>query len=129
MQLTRSLHRNAQQHPDGVATVFGERERTWAECRTRVASLAAGLRSLGVQPGARVGMLALNSDRYHEYLLATWWLGAVVNPLNTRWSVTELVFGLNDSGTTVLLVDDAFTPLLPELLSGAPRGAGGRALR
>ena len=31
MELTQSLHRNVQQSPDDVATVFGDRVRTWSE--------------------------------------------------------------------------------------------------
>src|SRR5688572_18237295 len=108
MNLTQSLHRSVQQDPDGTATVFGDRTRTWAECGDRVARLAAGLQQAGVGVGDRVAMLSLNSDRYHEYLLATWWAGAVVNPVNVRWSAAEIAYSLEDSGSKVLLVDDTF---------------------
>ena len=40
MQLTQSLHRNIQQHGDQIATVFGDRTRTWAESGERIARLA-----------------------------------------------------------------------------------------
>ena len=72
MYLTQSLHRNLQLDPDGVCTVYGGRTRTWSESADRVVRLAAGLKSLGVAQGDRVAILSLNSDRYHEYLLATW---------------------------------------------------------
>ncbi len=54
----------------------------------RTASLAwpRGCTQIGVASGDRVAILSLNSDRYHEYLLATWWAGGVVNPVNFRWS-------------------------------------------
>jgi acyl-CoA synthetase (AMP-forming)/AMP-acid ligase II len=120
MHLTQSLHRNVQQDPDGVATIFGDRVTTWTESRDRVARLAAGLLSLGVQRGDRVAILSLNSDRYHEYLFATWWVGAVVNPVNVRWSPAEIAYSLEDSGTKVLFVDDAFGPVVPAVLSAAP---------
>jgi long-chain acyl-CoA synthetase len=45
-------------------TIFGERRRTFREAADRVARLAAALRRVGVRPGDRVAMLALNSDRY-----------------------------------------------------------------
>jgi acyl-CoA synthetase (AMP-forming)/AMP-acid ligase II len=120
MNLTQSLHRAKQQDPSGVATVFGDRVRTWAESADRIARLAAGLQSLGVQPGDRVGILSLNSDRYHEALFATWWAGGVVNPINIRWSAAEIAYSLEDSGTEVLLVDDMFLPLVPAVREGAP---------
>jgi acyl-CoA synthetase (AMP-forming)/AMP-acid ligase II len=115
MEMTAALHRAAQQHPDRVLTIFGDRERTTAESADRVARLAAGLRTLGVSDGDRVGILALNSDRYHEYLLAVPWAGGVVNPVNIRWSPAEIVYSLIDSDTSVLLVDDAFAKLIPTL--------------
>lgn len=68
-----------------------------------------------MQPGDRVAYLGLNSDRYYEYLFAVPWIGAVVNPVNIRWSPAEIGYSLLDSGTRVLLVDDAFAKLLPAL--------------
>lgn len=120
MYLTQSLHRNTQQDPDGIATLFGDRVRTWSQSRDRIARLAAGLGSLGVRAGDRVAMLGLNSDRYHEYLFATWWLGAVVTPVNIRWSPAEIAYSLDDAGASVLLVDDEFSPLLGQIRAAAP---------
>ncbi|WP_280482015.1 long-chain-fatty-acid--CoA ligase [Nocardia cyriacigeorgica] len=112
MYLTQSLHRALQQRPGDIATICGDRVRTVAESADRVARFAGALHALGVQRGERVGILALNSDRYHEYYLAVPWLGAVANPVNIRWSVAEIVYSLQDSDTTVLLVDDAFAPMI-----------------
>ncbi|GAA1835441.1 long-chain fatty acid--CoA ligase [Pseudonocardia ailaonensis] len=120
MYLTQGLHRAVQQHPDAVMTVFGNRTRTFAEVADRVARFAAALRAHGVAPGDRVAMLALNSDRYHEYLLAVPWADAVLNPVNIRWSPVEIAYSLRDSGTRVLLVDDAFAPMIPALREAAP---------
>ncbi|MFE3060400.1 long-chain fatty acid--CoA ligase [Nocardia sp. NPDC059239] len=115
MYLTQGLHRAVQHNPDGVMTVHGERIRTFREVADRVARLAGALRGLGVTSGDRVAMLALNSDRYSEYLLAVPWADAVVNPVNVRWSTAEIVYSFVDSGTTVLFIDDTFAPLLPAI--------------
>ena len=115
MNITQALHRAAAQTPELPATIFGDRVRSWAQCRDRVARLAGALRGLGVSADDRVGILSLNSDRYHEILLAVPWAGGVVNPVNTRWSVREIAFSLVDSGTRILFVDDAFAGALPEL--------------
>jgi acyl-CoA synthetase (AMP-forming)/AMP-acid ligase II len=120
MYLTQGLHRAVQQQPDEIMTVFGERRRTFREVADRVARLAGALRQLGVRDGDRVAMLALNSDRYNEYLFAVPWAGAVLNPVNTRWSVAEISYSLRDSGTRVLLVDDAFAPMVSELREACP---------
>ena len=121
MDITAALHRAVQQTPDLPATVFGDRTRTWAECADRVARFASALRGLGVEPGDRVAMLALNSDRYHEYLLAVPWADAVLNPVNVRWSPVEMAYSLRDSDTRVLLVDDTFAATAPALLAECPQ--------
>ncbi|KXF51340.1 fatty-acid--CoA ligase [Rhodococcus sp. SC4] len=120
MYLTQGLHRATQQTPNRPATIFRDRVFTFAEQRDRVARLAGGLRALGVRDGDRVAMLALNSDRYCEYYLAVPWAGAVLNPVNIRWSAAEIAYSLTDSGTSVLLVDDAFVTTVATITGGYP---------
>jgi acyl-CoA synthetase (AMP-forming)/AMP-acid ligase II len=118
--LTLGLQRAVRQTPDLPATIFGDRVRTWAESADRVARFASALRALGVASGDRVGILSHNSDVYHEFLLAVPWADAVVVPANTRWSPAEIAFSLVDSDTAVLLVDEAFAPMVPRLRAEAP---------
>lgn len=106
--LTQMLHQNTRLRPTALATEFQGRARTHAEFMDRVARLAAGLRQAGVKRGDRVGMLALNSDRYFEMYFAIWWAGAAVNPINTRWAAPEIAFSLDDCGTAVVILDDTF---------------------
>ncbi|HYM04429.1 MAG TPA: long-chain fatty acid--CoA ligase [Stellaceae bacterium] len=117
MSITQGVKRNVQQNCDGNATTFGSRTQSWGQFQDRVARLAGGLKSLGVAPGDRVAILALNSDRYLEYFVAVPWAGAVLVPLNIRWSVAENVYSLNDSGAVVLLVDDAFSKMAAPILA------------
>jgi acyl-CoA synthetase (AMP-forming)/AMP-acid ligase II len=109
MYLTQPIKRNAQLYPDKVATCCGSRRHTWTELVERVAKLAGALQKLGIKPGDRIAILALNSDRYYEYFFAVPWMGAVLVPLNIRWSIKENVYSLEDSGSTVLIVDDAYS--------------------
>jgi len=90
MYLTQSLHRNAQQMPDVIATIYGGRSFTHAHTLDRVARLAASLRTHGVGAGDRVAILALNSDRYYQWLYPVAWADAVVVPVNIRWSAKEI---------------------------------------
>jgi acyl-CoA synthetase (AMP-forming)/AMP-acid ligase II len=120
MQITQSLHRAVQAVPHEVCTVFGERKRTFAEVADRVARFAGALQQLGVGDGERVGIYALNSDRYHEVLLAVPWAGGVVNPVNVRWSPAEVAYSLVDCQTEILLVDDAFIGTIAEVREKAP---------
>jgi acyl-CoA synthetase (AMP-forming)/AMP-acid ligase II len=97
MYLIQGLRRPGQIRPHGLSTVFRDRRRTWAETVERVTRFAGGLRTAGVQPGDRVGILALNSDHYYELLYAIPWLGAVMVPINTRLAVPEIAYILEDS--------------------------------
>jgi acyl-CoA synthetase (AMP-forming)/AMP-acid ligase II len=117
MYLTQGLHRSSRATPHQTMTICAERRRTFTEVAERVARLAGAFRSLGARNGDRIAILSLNSDRYQEYLLATPWAGAVVNPINIRWSAAEIAYSLRDSDTRILLIDDTFAPLLSELRS------------
>ena len=112
--LTQSLHRAVQQHPDRVAVRFGHRQRTFREFADRVARLAGALQKLGMRAGDRVAMLSLNSDRYLEYQMAVPWAGGVLNPCNIRWSASEILYSLDDSGSSILLVDETFRALVEQ---------------
>jgi acyl-CoA synthetase (AMP-forming)/AMP-acid ligase II len=67
-------------------------------------------------PGDRVAMLALNADRYLEFFYGTWWGGGAVNPCNIRWSAAEVAYSLDDCDSRILIVDDQFKAMVPELL-------------
>ncbi|WP_298212092.1 AMP-binding protein [Acidovorax sp.] len=83
--------------------------------------IAAGLRSLAPKDGARIGILALNSMAYMQLMLGAAWAGLVAVPLNLRWSVKELAYAVEDSQMDVLLIDDPFLSLVPQLQAAAPR--------
>jgi acyl-CoA synthetase (AMP-forming)/AMP-acid ligase II len=121
MLLTQALRRLGQLAPKQIATVDGVERRSWAEVCDRVARLAGGLKGLGVKPGERVAILALNSTRYMETYFAILWMGGVVVPLNIRWSFEELAYGLTDSEPDVLFIDKTFLAQLPGLRERWPR--------
>ena len=108
MNVTHGLRRALQVNAGGVAMICGDRQRTWAEVGERVARFAGALRSLGVGAGDRVAVLMLNQDRYLELYLAVAWAGAVIVPVNIRWSPAEIEDSLRDCRPAVLVVDDAF---------------------
>jgi acyl-CoA synthetase (AMP-forming)/AMP-acid ligase II len=108
MYLTQGLCRAVQKKPDAIATIFRERRQTFRQLADRVARLATVFKSLGLKPDDRVAILSLNSDRYIEFYLAIWWAGGAANPVNIRWSANEIAYSLDDCGTEILIVDDAF---------------------
>jgi len=70
-QMTQPLRSAAALTPGKLATVYDDRSTTWLELRGRTAILADAIRRLGVSAGDRTAILALNSDRYLEYLYAS----------------------------------------------------------
>ena len=94
MKITQSLHRSVQIDPNRLMTVDGDRRITAKESFERVSKLAGALIAYGLSVDDRVAILAQNSDRYHEVLLAVPWAAGVVVPLNSRWSPDEVTFAL-----------------------------------
>ncbi|MGI9133295.1 MAG: AMP-binding protein, partial [Rhodoferax sp.] len=119
MYLTQALHRGVQQHPHRAAVRTGSLVRSYQEFADRVARLAGALQALGMASGDRVAMLSLNSDKYFEYQFAVPWGGGVLNPCNIRWSASEILFSLDDSGSTILLVDATFRPMVEQFRAQA----------
>lgn len=115
MYLTQPLHKARREQPNQEAVIFAGRRHTFAAFTERVATLAGVLRELGIAEGDRVGILALNSDRYIEAIFAALWAGGVFNTVNIRWNAAEIAYSLGDCGTRLLLVDDEFVPLLDEV--------------
>lgn len=105
--LTQFLRRAAQVNPHGVATRYADRQTTWHETHYRVQHAAGFLCQQGVELNSMVAILANNSDRYFEWLFAIPWAGAVVAPLNTRWSHNELNTAIEELSPRMLIVDAA----------------------
>jgi len=117
MNLTQPLHKACRERPAATATISGGRRQSWQQLAERVARLAGVLRAAGLQAGDRVGILGLNSARYLECLYATWWVGGVINPINTRWTAPEIAASLDDCATRLLLIDAEFRHLLEPIRS------------
>ena len=120
MQITQFMRRAVQTNGNGIATRMGERTHTWHQFAGRCARLAGALTGLGLVKGDRVGILALNSDRYLEAFFGLASAGIIFVPINTRLAPPEMEFWLADSGCVGLLVDDAFAAVLPAIRGGTP---------
>jgi acyl-CoA synthetase (AMP-forming)/AMP-acid ligase II len=62
----------------------------------------------------------MNSDRYLEAFYGVIWAGGILVPINFRFSVAEIIYCLNDCAAEILIVDDAFMPMLSDLRAQAP---------
>ncbi|MGD0311280.1 MAG: AMP-binding protein [Acidimicrobiales bacterium] len=116
----RLLIPRVEQFPDKVAiidvTAEGTRYRgTFADHLDRLLRLVNSMPSvLGVEPGDRFAVLAMNSHEYLELYHAAMFGAGIINPLNMRLSPSELAYVLNDSGSRVVFTDPVFAPLLDQ---------------
>lgn len=118
ISLPGMIERAARLNPNGDATRYGDRCCSWHELQIRISQLASGLQTFGLEEGDRIGILSLNSDRYYEAVFAVPWAGYTVVPMNTRWALPENEYAITDSGTRVLLFDDAFMGQAQAMVEG-----------
>src|SRR5580704_15875470 len=69
-------------------------------------TLARRLLDDGVTKGDRVAIASRNLPQWVIAFWGTVLTGAVVVPINAWWTTEELQYGLSDSGTSVLFVDE-----------------------
>src|SRR5664280_811408 len=88
-------------------------EGTFATHIDRLLRLASAMRSeLGVEPGDRFAVLAMNGHEFIELYHAALFGAGIINPLNIRFTPPELAYVLNDSGSKVVFTDPVFATLV-----------------
>jgi fatty-acyl-CoA synthase len=89
---------------------------TYRELRRRVGRLASALAGIGVRPGDTVGVLDWDSNRFLEAFFAVPMMGAVLQTVNVRLPPEQVAYTINHAGSSILLVNDEFVPLLQGLM-------------
>jgi long-chain acyl-CoA synthetase len=108
-------------HGDQTFLVYEDERITFAEHFRAAAGLARTLIDrFGVRPGDRVAIAMRNLPEWVTAFWAAIAAGAVVVPLNAWWTGAELAYGLSDSGTTVVFVDEERRERIRPYLSEAP---------
>jgi fatty-acyl-CoA synthase len=121
MDLSDLIERNAAFAPAKAAIHFEGETLTYAAFAARIAQTARALQAeLGVVSGDRVAILSLNRPDYLVLLYACARLGAILVPINWRLAVAEQLFILCDAGAKVLVLEQAFAAILPELQQRLP---------
>ncbi|BBY86431.1 3-((3aS,4S,7aS)-7a-methyl-1,5-dioxo-octahydro-1H-inden-4-yl)propanoate--CoA ligase FadD3 [Mycolicibacterium tokaiense] len=83
------LDRIARELPEHQALVTAEKTLTYAQLRAEVRRAAAAMIDLGVAAGDRVAIWSPNTWHWVVACLATHYAGAIVVPLNTRYTAGE----------------------------------------
>ncbi|RXH19484.1 class I adenylate-forming enzyme family protein [Bradyrhizobium guangzhouense] len=119
MDLCSLIDRNAAFAPDKTAIAFEGQQLSYAAFAHRIERIATVLKQqFSVGRGDRVAILSQNRPDYMVLLYACARLGAMLVPLNWRLAVAEQLFILTDSGAKVLVLEQAFAGVLPELAPG-----------
>ena len=102
--------RVANEHPNNPALVLRHQNVDWtySELQQRVDQLAAGLISLGIEPGDRVGIWGPNSAEWVLTQLATAKMGAIMVCINPAYRLYELEYALNKVECKALITDEQF---------------------
>jgi len=116
----RCLLRAAQEYPDKVGIVDGDKRITYAQFWDRSARLASALAGLGVGPGDRVASLSFNSSELLELYYGVPMARAILLSLNVRLSPEEQAYILEHSGSKLVVFDPEFLPLAESLHESLP---------
>lgn len=116
----RFLRYAEQQYPERTAVVCGGLRFTYRQFAGRAWRLAGALRGLGIRPGERVAFLSMNCHRLLEAYYGVIAAGAVLLPLNFRLAAHELAYILNDSGASILFLEQEFLPLVESFRGELP---------
>ncbi|AMM24142.1 AMP-binding protein [Variovorax sp. PAMC 28711] len=114
--LSDYLRRWAAQQPDKAAVIFYGATTTYAELDAQSDRCAALLASHGVGNGERVAVMLGNCPQFHIVFFAILKLGAVHVPVNPLFKEQEMLYELNDSGATVLVVLDQLAEMAHKVL-------------
>ena len=115
--ITRARARVA---PGDVAQLFEGRATTYGELDERSNRCAQGFIAEGCKPGARVGFIGKNSDRYFEMLHGAFKAKSVVVGVNWRLAIPEIAYVLNDAKAEMVFVGAEFYDIVAEALKERP---------
>ncbi len=125
--LSDLLFEQAQRYPDRPAVIAGDRTVTYAQLARRAGCIAAGLRTLGVRRGDRVGLLINNRAEWLDAFFGASILGALTVAFSTWSRRDELAWMLADSGVRTLIALDRFgdQPFADDLQALIPEARAG----
>jgi long-chain acyl-CoA synthetase len=100
------LEHAAKQFPGNPAISFLGRTTTYSMLAAEVDRVAAGLQSIGVKRGTKVGLLLPNTPTFIVYYFAILKAGGTVVNFNPLYTLEELTFQVKDSETEIMVTHD-----------------------
>jgi fatty-acyl-CoA synthase len=114
-------HTPLAQAPDQMIVYRDMKRFTYRQLRERIGRLASGLARLGVGAGDTVGVLDWDSNRFLEAYFAVPMMGAVLQTVNVRLPPERIAYTIDHAGSSVLLVNDEFVPMLEGIKDQLPK--------
>jgi len=105
MKALRQICEVAVGRGDETFIVYGDRSYSFGEFITTAYTTSRGLQAFGVGHGDRVAVLSQNNPEWCLTFWGTVNIGAILVGLNGWWTTDEIVYGLQDSGSKVLVAD------------------------
>ena len=109
------LEEAARKYPNTPCTIFKGAKISYREMNELTDRLAAGLASLGVKKGDRVGIFMPNTPQFVLAYFAILKIGAVVVATNPLYTPREIEHQVNDAGIEVMIVMSNFYKLIKEV--------------
>jgi len=120
MSLTSIVRRAAQVNARGPAVIDGPVRTSWSAFADRVARVAGGLAALGLRPGDRVAILAVNHASFLELQYAVLWAGGILVPVNYRLSANEISYIVGAAAACMIVADPQFERVVRDVVSNVP---------
>jgi len=114
------LERARRLYPEKEAVVCDGTRLTYAELHERCRKIAAYLRDVGIGRGDVVSILLFNCHHFLEAYFATSYLGAILNPINTRLLGTEISAILRDARSRMLITERRYAGELEKVVDSLP---------
>ena len=102
------LEESARMYPDTPCTIFKGAKISYREMNAITDRLAAGLASVGIKKGDRVGIFIPNTPQFVMAYFAILKIGGIVVATNPMYSPREIKHQANDAGVEVMIVMSNF---------------------
>ncbi|WJH37936.1 acyl--CoA ligase (plasmid) [Aliirhizobium terrae] len=111
MNLAEAIEINAKARPDHIAIIEGDRRLTYRELAGAIATAAARLQAAGVGREDIIGLCLKDSAEHLIFLYALARIGAVILPMDVRWTEAEKLRVAAHFETKFILVEPDSDPV------------------
>ncbi|GAF19259.1 LOW QUALITY PROTEIN: long-chain-fatty-acid-CoA ligase [Bacillus sp. JCM 19046] len=112
MNSAQFVSRNARKYPNTMAIHSPLRAYTYAQLETEVNGLANALLNLSIKQGDRVCLFIPNTPAFISSYFAVQRIGAIVVPINAKFTLEEVQHVINHAEPSCIIVDDALFPVV-----------------